>query len=200
MKDSSIIIMILSSVLLLLIFKNEQLTNKTKEMNKASEVLQKKVRTLEYSNEEIRDSYKDSIKQIELEIKETKKSHIKELKRIKSLSAKQVKSELLESITIKDDTSKPSRITERESKELLIEKRTLQYQSKKVGLDNAILGAENNALNSINYNLNAIIVNKDLIIDNKIESLRLEKRKNRRNLLKIGGICVGVGYIVGSLL
>jgi hypothetical protein len=144
--------------------------------------------------------YRDSIKEIELEIKSTKKNHKKELKRVQSLSSKEIKDELLENIKLEKDTSKLSNITENESKELLIEKRVLQYKVVKVGLDNAKLSVENNALNSINYNLNAIIDNKDAQIANSDEMIELIRKGNRNNLIKVGGICFGVGIILSLLL
>ena len=180
--------------------KNDQVNENVNNMQNQSKVLEDKIKYLEFSNEKIDKMYRDSIKEIESEIKSTKKSHIKNLKRIQSLSAKEVKDELLENIKIEKDSSKLSDITENESKELLIEKRTLQYQVKKVGLDNAKLGIENNALNSISYNLNAIINNKDAQLANSDEVIELIRKGNRNKLIKVGGVCVGVGIILGLLL
>ena len=184
----------------LLIGKNDQVNEKIKDMNQESKILDSKIQYLEFSNEKIDKMYQDSIKEIESEIKKSKSAHIKELKRVQSLSAKEVKKELLKNITIKDDTSKSLGITENESKELLIEKRVLQYQVKKVGLENAKLGVDNNALKSINYNLNAIIDNKDVQLNNSDEVIELIRKGNRNKLIKTGGVCVGLGIILGLLL
>ena len=184
----------------LLIGKNDQVNEKIKDMNQESKILESKIQYLEFSNEKIDKMYQDSIKEIESEIKKSKSAHIKELKRVQSLSAKEVKDELLKNIKIEKDTSKLSDITESQSKELLIEKRTLQYQVKKVGLENAKLGVENNTLKSINYNINAIIENKDVQLNNSDEVIELIRRGNRNKLIKVGGVCVGVGIILGLLL
>ena len=199
-KTEKIIIILLVVFCFLLIGKNDQVNEKIKYMNQESKMLESKIQYLEFSNEKIDKVYKDSIKEIESEIKSSKKSHIKELKKIQSLSAKEVKIELLENIKIEKDLSKLSDITESQSKELLIEKRTLQYQIKKVGLENAKLGVENNALKSINYNLNAIIENKDVQLNNSDEVIKLINKGNRNKLIKVGGVCIGVGIIVGLLL
>jgi len=200
MKNEHAIIFILAVFILFLVGKNDQVNEKIKDMNQESKMLESKIQYLEFSNEKIDKMYRDSIKEIESEIKSSKKSHIKELKRVQSLSAKEVKEELLENIKIEKDTSKLSDITESQSKELLIEKRTLQYQVKKVGLENAKLGVDNNALKSINYNLNAIIDNKDVQLNNSDEIIELINKGNRNKLIKVGGVCIGVGIIVGLLL
>ena len=200
MKNEHAIIFILAVFILFLIGKNDQINEKIKDMNQESKMLESKIQYLEFSNEKIDKMYRDSIKEIESEIKSSKKSHIKELKIVQSLSAKEVKEELLKNIKIEKDTSKLSDITESQSKELLIEKRTLQYQVKKVGLENAKLGVDNNALKSINYNLNAIIENKDVQLNNSDEVIELIRKGNRNKLIKVGGVCVGVGIIVGLLL
>jgi len=200
MKNEHIIILLLVVFCFLLIGKNDQVNEKIKDMNQESTILERKIQYLEFSNEKIEKMYRDSIKEIESEIKKSKSAHIKELKRVQSLSAKEVKKELLKNITIKDDTSKSLGITENESKELLIEKRVLQYQVKKVGLENAKLGVDNNALKSINYNLNAIIDNKDVQLNNSDEVIELIRKGNRNKLIKVGGVCVGLGIILGLLL
>jgi len=200
MKNEHIIILLLVVFCFLLIGKNDQVNEKIKDMNQESKILESKIQYLEFSNEKIDKMYQDSIKEIESEIKKSKSAHIKELKRVQSLSAKEVKKELLKNITIKDDTSKSLGITENESKELLIEKRVLQYQVKKVGLENAKLGVDNNALKSINYNLNAIIDNKDVQLNNSDEVIELIRKGNRNKLIKVGGVCVGLGIILGLLL
>ena len=200
MKNEHAIIFILAVFILFLVGKNDTSNQKINVMEAQSKMLESKIQYLEFSNEKIDKMYNDSIKEIESEIKSTKKAHIKELKRIQSLSAKEVKDELLKNIKIEKDSSKLSDITESQSKELLIEKRTLQYQVKKVGLENAKLGVENNALNSINYNLNAIINNKDAQIANSDEVIELIRKGNRNKLIKVGGVCIGVGIIVGLLL
>ena len=200
MTTERIIIILLVIFCFLLIGKNDQVNENIKDMNQDNTILKRKIQYLEFSNEKIDKMYQDSIKEIELEINKSKSAHVRELKRIQSLSEKEVKDELLENITIKDDTSKPSGITEGESKELLIEKRTLQYQIKKVGLESTKLGLENNELKSINYNLNAIIENKDAQINNSDEIIELIRRGNRNKLIKVGGICVGFGIIVGLLI
>ena len=200
MKNEHIIILLLVVFCFLLIGKNDQVNEKIKDMNQENKILESKIQYLEFSNEKIDKMYQDSIKEIESEIKKSKSAHIKELKRVQSLSAKEVKDELLKNIKIEKDTSKLSDITESQSKELLIEKRTLQYQVKKVGLENAKLGVDNNALKSINYNLNAIIENKDVQLNNSDEVIELIRRGNRNKLIKVGGVCVGVGIILGLLL
>jgi len=184
----------------LLIGKNDQVNDKIKDMNQDNTILKQKIQYLEFSNEKINKMYQDSIKEIESEVKKSKSAHIKELKRVQSLSAKEVKIELLENIKIEKDSSKLSWITESQSKELLIEKRTLQYQVKKVGLENAKLGVENNALKSINYNLNAIIENKDVQLNNSDEIIELIRKGDRNKLIKVGGVCIGLGIIVGLLI
>ena len=200
MKNEHIIILLLVVFCFLLIGKNDQVNEKIKDMNQESKILESKIQYLEFSNEKIDKMYRDSIKEIESEIKKSKSAHIKELKRVQSLSAKEVKDELLKNIKIEKDTSKLSDITESQSKELLIEKRVLQYQVKKVGLENAKLGVENNALKSINYNINAIIENKDVQLNNSDEVIELIRKGNRNKLIKVGGVCVGVGIILGLLL
>ena len=200
MKNEHAIIFILAIFILFLVGKNDTSNQKINVMEAQSKMLESKIQYLEFSNEKIDKMYNDSIKEIESEIKSSKKSHIKELKRVQSLSAKEVKIELLENIKIEKDTSKLSDITESQSKELLIEKRTLQYQVKKVGLENAKLGVDNNALKSINYNLNAIIENKNVQLNNSDEVIELIRKANRNKLIKVGGICIGVGIIVGLLL
>jgi len=200
MKNNNIIILLLAIFCFLLIGKNDQVNDKIKDMNQESKILESKIQYLEFSNEKIDKMYQDSIKEIESEIKKSKSAHIKELKRVQSLSAKEVKDELLKNIKIEKDTSKLSDITESQSKELLIEKRVLQYQVKKVGLENAKLGVENNTLKSINYNINAIIENKDVQLNNSDEVIELIRRGNRNKLIKVGGVCVGVGIILGLLL
>jgi hypothetical protein len=200
MKNEHAIILILAVFILFLVGKNDQINEKIKDMNQESKMLESKIQYLEFSNEKIDKMYKDSINKIESEIKSSKKSHIKELKRLQSLSAKEVKDELLKNIKIEKDLSKLSDITESQSKELLIEKRTLQYQVKKVGLENAKLGVDNNALKSINYNLNAIIENKNVQLNNSDEVIELIRKGNRNKLIKVGGVCIGLGIIVGLLL
>jgi len=200
MKNEHAIIFMLAIFILFLVGKNDQVNEKIKDMNQESKMLESKIQYLEFSNEKIDKMYRDSINQIESEVKKSKSAHIKELKRVQSLSAKEVKEELLKNIKIEKDSSKLSDITESQSKELLIEKRTLQYQVKKVGLESAKLGVENNALKSINYNLNAIIENKDVQLNNSDEIIELINKGNRNKLIKVGGICIGVGIIVGLLL
>ena len=200
MKNEHAIIFMLAIFILFLVGKNDQVNEKIKNMNQESKILESKIQYLEFSNEKIDKMYRDSINQIESEVKKSKSAHIKELKRVQSLSAKEVKEELLKNIKIEKDSSKLSDITESQSKELLIEKRTLQYQVKKVGLESAKLGVENNALKSINYNLNAIIENKDVQLNNSDEIIELINKGNRNKLIKVGGICIGVGIIVGLLL
>jgi len=200
MKNEHAIIFILAVFILFLVGKNDKSNQKINVMENETKILESKIQYLEFSNEKIDKMYNDSIKQIESEIKSSKKSHIKELKRVQFLSAKEVKDELFKNIKIEKDTSKLSDITESQSKELLIEKRTLQYQVKKVGLENAKLGIENNALNSINYNLNSIINNKDVQLNNSDKVIELINKGNRNKLIKVGGVCVGLGIIVGLLL
>ena len=200
MKNEHAIIFILSVFILFLVGKNDQVNEKIKDMNQDSKILESKIQYLEFSNDKIDKMYRDSIKEIESEVKKSKSAHIKEIKRVQSLSAKEVKEELLENIKIEKDSSKLSDITESQSKELLIEKRVLQYQVKKVGLENAKLGVENNALKSINYNLNAIIENKDVQLNNSDEIIKLINKGNRNKLIKVGGVCIGVGIILGLLL
>ena len=200
MKNEHAIIFILAVFILFLVGKNDKTNQKINVMENESKILESKIQYLEFSNEKIDKMYKDSIKEIESEIKSTKKAHIKELKRVQSLSAKEVKDELLNNIKIEKDTSKLSDITESQSKELLIEKRTLQYQVKKVGLENAKLGVENNALNSINYNLNSIINNKDVQLNNSDKVIELIRKGNRNKLIKVGGVCLGLGIILGLIL
>ena len=200
MNKDRIITILVCIFALLLLFKNNDLNENVKEMNNESEVLEKKIQYLEFSNEKIDKMYRDSIKDIESQIESSKKAHVKELKRVALLSAKEVKDELLKNINIENDTSKLSNITQLESKELLIEKRTLQYQVKKLGLENAKLGIENNALNSINYNLNAIINNKDIQLNNSEEIIKMINKGNRNKLIKVGGVCLGIGIIVGLLI
>ena len=200
MKNEHAIIFILAIFILFLVGKNDTSHQKINVMEAQSKMLESKIQYLEFSNEKIDKMYNDSIKEIESEIKSSKKNHIKELKRVQSLSAKEIKDELLKNIKIEKDSSKLSDITESQSKELLIEKRTLQYQVKKVGLDNAKLGIENNALSSINYNLNAIIHNKDAKLANSDEVIELIRKGNRNKLIKVGGVCIGLGIIVGLLL
>ena len=200
MKNEHAIIFILAIFILFLVGKNDKSNQKINVMENESKMLESKIQYLEFSNEKIDKMYRDSIKEIESEVKSTKKAHIKELKRIQSLSAKEVKDELLKNIKIDKDSSNLSDITESQSKELLIEKRTLQYQVKKVGLENAKLGVENNALNSINYNLNAIIDNKDAQIANSDEVIELIRKGNRNKLIKVGGVCIGLGIILGLLI
>ena len=200
MKNNYIIILLLAIFCFLLIGKNDQVNDKIKDMNQDNTILKQKIQYLEFSNEKINKMYQDSIKEIESEVKKSKSAHIKELKRVKSLSAKEVKEELLENIKIEKDSSKLSDITESQSKELLIEKRVLQYQVKKVGLESAKLGVENNALKSINYNLNAIIENKDVQLNNSDEIIELIRKGDRNKLIKVGGVCIGLGIIVGLLI
>jgi len=200
MKNEHAIIFILAVFILFLVGKNDQVNEKIKDMNQDSKILESKIQYLEFSNDKIDKMYRDSIKEIESEVKKSKSAHIKEIKRVQSLSAKEVKEELLENIKIEKDSSKLSDITESQSKELLIEKRVLQYQVKKVGLENAKLGVENNALKSINYNLNAIIENKDVQLNNSDEIIKLINKGNRNKLIKVGGVCIGVGIILGLLL
>jgi hypothetical protein len=200
MNTERIIIILLVVFCLLLIGKNDQVNKQVKDMNQESKVLESKIQYLEFSNEKIDKMYRDSIKKIESEIEFEKKYHVKELAIIQSLPVKDVKKELLENIKLQNDTSKPSGITQNESKELLIEKRTLQYKLRKVGLENAKLGVENNALKSINYNLNGIIDNKDVQLNNSDEIIKMIHKGNRNKLLKVGGVCIGFGIIVGLLI
>ena len=194
------IIILLLILLGMLITKNNQYNENLTQMELENKKAISQNQYLEFSNEKIEKLYKDTLKAIEQEIIELKESHIKSLSEIKKYSPKQVKENLLENIKIENDTSKSSGITQNESKELLIEKRTLQYQLSKSGLDNAKLGAENNKLNSTNYNLNLMLGNKDVQINNLNEAIKIEKKNNKKNLIRFGLIGVGVGTIIGLLL
>ena len=184
----------------LLATKNSNYSETINTMEQEEKKLVGQVQYLEFSNEKIEKMYKDSISEIEDRIQVAICDHIKELKKVRDLSYQEVKRELLENIKIENDTSKASGITQNESKELLIEKRTLQYKIEKSGLENAKLSVENSGLKSINYNLNKIIDNQDEQLELSDDKLKLHKRKTRNNLLKVGGVCVGVGVLIGALL
>lgn len=186
--------------IILLATKNSNYSETINTMKQEEKVLVSKIQYLEFSNEKIEKMYEDSIGKINQQIEDAKKDHIKQLKKVRNLSYQEVKRELLQDIKIENDTSKSSGITQSESKELLIEKRTLQYQVKKVGLDNAKLNIENNGLKSINYNLNSIIQNKDIQLNNNEEIIKLINKDNRRKLIRVGGICIGVGALLGLFL
>lgn len=184
----------------LLATKNSNYSETINTMEKKQKVLVSQVKDLEFSNEKIEKMYKDSINEIQDQIQVAISDHIKELNKVRKLSYQEVKKELLENIKLENDTSKPSGITQSESKELLIEKRTLQYQVNKVGLNNTKLGVENNGLKSINYNLNQIIEKKDQQLNNNDEIIKLINKHNRTKLIKVGSVCIGLGLLVGALL
>ena len=184
----------------LLATKNSNYSETINTMEHKEKVLVSQVKDLEFSNEKIEKMYNDSINEIEEQIQVAISNHIKDLKKVRDLSYQEVKKELLENIKIENDTSKPSGITQSESKELLIEKRTLQYQVNKLGLNNAKLGVENNGLKYINYNLNKIIEKKDQQLNNNDEIIKLINKHNRTKLIKVGSVCIGLGLLVGALL
>ena len=200
MKTERIIIVVLSIILIVIIGKNDQVNEDIKKMNKENRVVDSEIQLLEFRNDSIKSKYENTVRFYNLTLDSLKEIHIENINKVALLSANEVKKELLQNIKIENDTSKPSGITESESKELLIGKRTLQYKVKKTGLENAKLRVENSALKSINYNLNAIIENKDVQLNNSDEVIELIRKGNRNKLIKVGGVCIGVGIILGLLL
>ena len=200
MKTERIIIVVLSIILIVIIGKNDQVNEDIKKMNKENRVVDSEIQLLEFRNDSVKSKYENTVRFYNLTLDSLKEIHIENINKVALLSANEVKKELLQNIKIENDTSKPSGITESESKELLIGKRTLQYKVKKTGLENAKLRVENSALKSINYNLNAIIENKDVQLNNSDEVIELIRKGNRNKLIKVGGVCIGVGIILGLLL
>lgn len=200
MKTERIIIVVLSIILIVIIGKNDQVNEDIKKMNKENRAVDSEIQLLEFRNDSIKSKYENTVRFYNLTLDSLKEIHIENINKVALLSANEVKKELLQNIKIENDTSKPSGITESESKELLIGKRTLQYKVKKTGLENAKLRVENSALKSINYNLNAIIENKDVQLNNSDEVIELIRKGNRNKLIKVGGVCIGVGIILGLLL
>ena len=200
MKTERIIIVVLSIILIVIIGKNDQVNEDIKKMNKENRAVDSEIQLLEFRNDSVKSKYENTVRFYNLTLDSLKEIHIENINKVALLSANEVKKELLQNIKIENDTSKPSGITESESKELLIGKRTLQYKVKKTGLENAKLRVENSALKSINYNLNAIIENKDVQLNNSDEVIELIRKGNRNKLIKVGGVCIGVGIILGLLL
>ncbi len=182
------------------------LINKQNEIHTKMETTENKIRTKELAIDSLKTSINsynhnlinDSIEHAVI-IKEDSLMWAKKLRKAKKLTSKERLDELvgIEMITPKD-SSYP--ITNAQIDKVFNDVLQLKMQNSKLGIENAQLSSlnENRRLQIASYE--SVVMNYDeleFLEDNLKKQI---KAKHRKQLLRVGGIALGAGLIIGLML
>ena len=182
------------------------LTNKQNKIQNEMETTENKIRTKELAIDSLKtsiNSYKHTITKDSIEhaaiIKEDSLSWAKKLRKAKKMTSKERLDELVGNVKrTPKDSSYP--ITESQIDKVFDDVLQLKMQNSKLGLENAQLSSlnENRRLQIASYE--SVVMNYDeleFLEDNLKKQI---KAKHRKQLLRVGGIALGAGLIIGLML
>jgi hypothetical protein len=182
------------------------LINKQNEIQTKMETTEHKIRTKELAIDSLKtsiNSYKHTLTTDSIEhaaiIKEDSLSWAKKLRQAKKLTSKERLDELVGNVKRTPKDSSYS-ITNEQINKVFDDVLHLKMQNSKLGLENA-------QLSSLNENRRFQVASYESIVMNYEELEFLEnnlkkqiKAKHRKQLLRVGGIALGAGLIIGLML